>query len=118
MWMRHATALAAAMILSAPAIAQCNSGCTAGAVGTGGMASGGSANGFRYVGPGPLFPDRTLTNDGLASAGHVEVLDADGNLMGVLNGRCEPGSYLWHGTGSGIFGDWTGSSDQVFLPCD
>lgn len=118
MLMREISTIAAALLLASPAVAQCNDGCTAGAVGMGGQSSQGKARGFRYVGPGPLAPDRTLTNDGLSSAGHVEVLDADGNVIGTLNGRCEAGTFVWNGTGSGIFGDWTGSSTIAFLPCD
>jgi hypothetical protein len=118
MFIRQVAAFAACLLLASPALADCKSSCSVGAVGKGGQQSDGKARGFRYVGPGPLNPNFTLTNDGRASEGHVEVLDADGNVIGVLNGRCEAGTFIWNGTGSGIFGDWTGSSEIDFLPCD
>lgn len=118
MFIRRIAIVAALLISPSPSVAQCNAGCAVGALGNGGAASEGKAEGFRYVGPGPLNPNNTLVNDGLSSEGHVEVLDANGNVIGVLNGRCDAGTFVWNGTGSGIFGDWTGSSTIPWLPCD
>ena len=118
MFHRRVAAFAVGLLLAAPAVGQCNGGCAVGALGTGGLSSQGSAQGFRYVGPGPLNPANTLTNDGLSSAGHVQVTDGAGNVIGTLNGRCGEGSLIWTGTGSGIFGDWAGSSEIDWLPCD
>lgn len=113
---------AACLMLSVAAAAApagpCKDSCSVGLLGQGGLSSDGKAVGFRYVGPGPLNPNVTLTNDGRSSEGHVEVTDANGNVIGVLNGRCEYGTFVWNGNGSGIFGDWKGSSYIGFLPCD
>lgn len=118
MLVRQLAAITASLVLAAPAVAQCNGGCAVGALGNGGTASEGQAEGFRYVGPGPLNAANTLVHDGVSSAGHVEVLDANGNVIGILNGRCEAGTFVWTGTGSGIFGDWTGSGVVPFVPCN
>jgi hypothetical protein len=118
MFMRQLAALAAFSMVATPAFADCRNNCSVGLLGNGGDQSQGKAKGFRYVGPGPLNPAFTLTNDGRSSEGHVEVLDANGNVIGTLNGRCEAGTFVWNGTGSGIFGDWTGSSEITFIPCD
>ena len=85
-----------------------------GAYGTGGAASGGSAQGFHTVFPSPRIPGATVTNQGNDSAGRVSVVDADGNVIGFVDGYCDS-SGTYHGNGSGIFGDWAGTDGDVFL---
>ena len=79
-----------------------------------GQASGGSAQGFRTVCPSPRMPGATVTNQGNDSAGRVSVVDADGNVIGFVDGYCDS-SGTYHGNGSGIFGDWAGTDGDVFL---
>jgi hypothetical protein len=115
---RQITAFAALLMMASSAVAQTATG----AYGTGGEASGGAAQGFRFVFPSPRIPGATVTNQGTLFGGHVVVRDANGNVIGTLNGWCEQGGDIYRGSGTGIFaahGDRAGigTDDDVFLPC-
>jgi hypothetical protein len=115
---RNVIAFSASIMLASSSFAQTATG----AYGKGGQASNGAAQGFRLVFPSPRFPGATVYNQGTPFGGHVAVRDADGNIIGTLNGWCEQGGDIYRGSGTGIFaanGDWAGvgTDEDVFLPC-
>ena len=98
-------AIAGSVIVSpVPAVAQCNSYCEVGAAGTGGLSSGGQAQGFYYRVPGRTA-GRTLTNSGNSDAGRF-VIAADGSVIGEITGTYRDG--ICRGTADGILGDFEG----------
>jgi hypothetical protein len=99
--------LATALILTASIVwpsgskAQCSSNCSVGAFGTGGENSGGRAQGFLEVGPGPR-EGYDLFNSGNFDAGHFAV-EFEGDLVGTHSGTYRDG--ICRGLETGILGD-------------
>ena len=96
--------LAASVMWPSSSLAQCSANCGVGALGQGGVSSGGAAQGFRYVGPGRL-PEYTVTNVGNSRAGHVLAI-LDGENAGVLDGTYRDGVCI--GLATSVFGDYQG----------
>jgi hypothetical protein len=86
-------------------MAQCNSYCTVGALGQGGVSSDGNARGFRSVTPGQAIPGAIVTNVGNPDAGHIDV-SLDGEVLGTLDGTYHDGACI--GLATGVFGDYHG----------
>jgi hypothetical protein len=99
------SALAALVISSSPALAQCDTFCEVGAAGTGGESSDGRAQGFHYIVPGHN-PGSIATNSGNLMAGRL-VIARSGDIVGTLTGNYIDG--VCHGSETGIFGDTTGA---------
>ena len=102
--------LGSLLLCPSAALAQCNSFCTVGGAGTGGVSSDGKAQGFHYIVPGHN-EGSTATNSGNLSAGHL-VIDRFGNVVGTLSGTCR--NDIVRGAGTGIFGDWQGQLVDLF----
>ena len=106
---------AVALVFVSPlAMAQCGGDtCSVGAGGTGGVRSGGKAQGFHdeFVST-VRIPGAAITNSGNLDSGHFTV-KLDGNSLGTLSGtyRENPAATVrGHGTGP-LFGDWSGQCD-------
>jgi len=85
------------------ALAQCGDTCFVGALGTGGAASDGSAQGFHLDAPSILFPGSTATISGNASSGHNTYSGtATGTFSGTIRGS------TGFGRATGLFGDYNG----------
>ena len=97
-------------IVPTSALAQCSSYCAVGGAGTGGLNSGGQAQGFHYIAPGD-FAGNTATNSGNINAGRL-VIDQNGNVIGTLTGTYRDG--ICRGTQTGIFGDSHGYNPTCF----
>jgi len=102
--------LLAAALLFVPSLAlpQCGGdSCSVGALGTGGVNSGGQAQGFFFKTPSTNFPGATLTNAGNNDAGRLNITAA-GSLSGTFRENPSPTA---RGRGTGVFGDWSGQCD-------
>lgn len=100
--------LAAAIPLLIPCVANANCGdgvCDVGATGTGGVSSGGSAQGYYYTKPTSLYPGQQISNSGTLSSGRINVTGGFVNLSGHFNDT--RGAVAGH-SGGGEFGDWSG----------
>jgi hypothetical protein len=100
--------LAAAILLLIPCVADANCGdglCDVGATGTGGVNSGGSAQGYYYTKPTSLYPGQQISNSGNLSSGRINVTGGFVNLSGHFNDK--QGAVFGH-AGGGEFGEWSG----------
>jgi hypothetical protein len=89
--------------ISAPASADCSETCAAGAAGTGGSASDGSAQGFRLEGPSRI-EGANFTNQGNDIAGHISI---SGTVNGSGSGAATPQGLL--------VGHYEGFTAELFL---
>ena len=96
---------ASLLLTSSMATAQCggDSSCAVGALGTGGAASGGNAQGSYEKRPAGRDPAETLTNAGNPMAGRLGITN-----YGYLSGTGATVDNVVRGHGTGIFGDWSG----------
>jgi hypothetical protein len=106
---------ATALVFVSPA-AMSNCGgdtCSVGALGTGGVKSGGKAQGFHDEFISTIrIPGAALTNSGNLESGRITVT-LDGNSLGTLSGTIrENPQPTVRGRGTGLFGDWAGQCEE------
>ena len=100
---------AALLFVPSVALSQCGGdSCSVGALGTGGVSSGGKAQGFFSKTPSTRFPGATLTNAGNNDAGRLNITSSVGSLSGTFRENPSPTA---RGRGTGVFGDWSGQCD-------
>jgi hypothetical protein len=104
------------MLTLVPSIASASCGtddaCFVGALGTGGVASDGAAQGFHLDAPSIRYPGATATISGTADSGHNTYT---GSVTGTFSGTFR-GTSVW-GRATGIFGDHTGQCDLLVGDC-
>ena len=104
---RFALFIASAILLM-PSMTNANCGdgvCDVGATGTGGVSSGGRAQGYYYTKPTSLYPGEQISNSGTLSSGRINVTGDFVNLSGHFNDK--RGTVFGH-AGGGEFGEWSG----------